>query len=207
MKFTDLTWVLALAAVMAACNSGPPITNAPNPNPGTGGTDGGGTGGTGGTGNAGGAVVGEGACINEDDRAAYMDLTYTNEAGETFTGPDAASEIGSDCLRGASGDPPLEGCGPEVGLVLGCAFAPGGCPQETIDALANCVRDCTQEATGLSDECVTCTGDTVACGAAFCTGACAQDPSAAGCIQCRCDNNCIQEFDECSGLPSDNECS
>ena len=196
MKLTNLIWVLALAGAVAACNSGPPITGeraGTTPPP---------TGGGGGTCDPGG---GDGACTNAADEAVYADLTYTDDAGAMFTGPDAASAIGSDCIFGTKqSDPLLEGCGEESGEVIAC-FATG-CPDEVVQAAADCVAQCTQDATGLSDECVTCTGDTVACGAAFCTGACVADTDAPGCIECRCANNCIQDFDSCSGLPSDCEC-
>ena len=201
MKLTNLIWVLALAGAVAACNSGPPITNE-KPPPATGGSNG--TGGTGGT------IVGDGACTTEENLAVYADLVYKDCDGVTHTGDDASSAIGSDCIFGcAVSEPPLEGCGIEAGLVLGCF---PNCPQDTIDAAATCVAQCTQDATaeaappGLSDECVDCTGDTVACGAAFCTTVCINDTNAPECIGCRCDNNCIQDFDSCSGLPSDNEC-
>ncbi len=206
MKLTNLIWVLALAGAMAACNSGPPITNEPGN--GDGGSNGsGGTNGTGGTGG-----VGEGACTDEANAAVYAELTYVDDAGATFTGDEAAAAIGSDCIFGTEASSPLlPGCGAEASAVLTCF--PAGCPQETIDALADCVASCVQDATAeatgtaLSDECVACTGDTVACGAAFCTTACVADTNAPQCIDCRCDNNCIQEFDACSGLPSGGECS
>ena len=195
MKLTNLIWVLALAGAVAACNSGPPITGeraGTTPPP---------TGGGGGTCDPGG---GDGACTNAADEAVYADLTYTDDAGETFTGPDAASAIGSDCIFGTkNSDPPLEGCGNQSAAVIACF---PNCSDAVIQAAADCVAQCTQDATGLSEECVTCTGDTVACGAAFCTSACVADTNAPGCIECRCTNNCIQDFDSCSGLPSDCEC-
>jgi hypothetical protein len=195
MKPTHLIWVLALAGVALACNSGPPITNAKPIDPGTGGTTG--------TGGAGG--LGEGACTNDADQAVYEDLTYTDAQGIIYTGTEAASAIGSDCIFGsADSDPVLAGCGTEAGNVVAC-FS-GGCDQPTIDALATCVAMCTQDATGLSDECMACTGDTVACGAAFCTSQCVSDTEAAICIDCRCDNGCTPDFDECSGLPSSGDC-
>jgi hypothetical protein len=97
----------------------------------------------------------------------------------------------------------------EAATVLGCF---PNCPADVIQSAADCVADCVQTATveaappGLSDECVACTGDTVACGAAFCTTDCINDTNDPKCITCRCDNNCIQSFDTCSGLPSDNQC-
>jgi len=197
MKLTNLIWVLALAAAVAACNTGPPITGIP---PATGGTGGSGTGGTGGSGTGGTGGMATGACTNDADQAVYDSLTYTDEAGATTTGSDAAGAIGSDCIFGApDASIPLDGCGTEASAVIAC-FATG-CPQDTIDALANCVTACTQDATGLSSECVACTGDTVACGAAFCTTQCVADTNAPQCIQCRCDNDCIPAFDSCSGLP------
>ena len=80
------------------------------------------------------------------------------------------------------------------------------CDQPTIDALATCVAMCTQDATGLSTECMACTGATVACGAAFCTSQCVSDTNAPICIECRCDNGCTPDFDECTGLPSSGDC-
>ena len=195
MKLTNLIWVLALAGAAAACNSGPPITGERPSLP---------TGGNGGSCDPGG---GDGACTNAEDAAIYEDLTYTDDAGETFTGADAASAIGSDCIFGTTkSDPLLEGCGTEAQGVLACFAAADGCPDEIIQALADCVAQCTQDATGLSEECMGCTGDTVACGAAFCTSECVADTNAQMCIDCRCINGCIPEFDTCSGLPSDCEC-
>jgi hypothetical protein len=197
MKPKNLIWVLALAGAAMACNSGSPITNEKPIDPGSGGS-----GGSNGSGGSGG--LGDGACTNEADQAVYADLTYTNEAGETFTGTDASSEIGSDCIFGTeTSDPVLPGCGDEAFLVVSCF---PNCDEPTIQAAADCVAQCTQDATGLSAECMACTGATVACGAAYCTGVCISDTNAPECIQCRCENNCIQAFDECSGLPSDGDC-
>jgi len=204
MKLTNLIWVLALAGAVAACNSGSPITGTPPPPPPTGGSGGSGTGGTGGTG---GGSPSEGNCINEADQAVYDQLEFTNSKGETTTGTDASSAIGSECVRGSNvSDPPIAGCGAETFAVISCL---GNCPQETIDALATCVEACTRdtiaEITGgdtLSDECLSCTGATVACGAAFCTPPCVADTTAQGCIDCRCEEGCTPAFIVCSGIPS-----
>ena len=201
MKLTNLIWVLALAGAAAACNSGPPITNEKPP----------GTGGTGGAGTV-------DACITDENKAVYDELVYIDCAGVTYTGDDASSAIGSDCIQGTTNPatcqngstPPIVGCGKLAGEVVSCTPL---CPQETIDAAADCVADCVQTATaevappGLSDDCVACTGDTVACGAAFCTLECVADSNAPNCITCRCDNNCIQSFDICTGLEPGGECS
>jgi hypothetical protein len=200
MKLTNLIWVLALAGAVAACNSGSPITGL-DPDLGTGGTAGSGSGGSGGSG---GVIPGN--CTNEADQAVYAQLEFTNGKGETSTGTDASSAIGSECVRGSTvSDPPVAGCGDETFAVIACL---GNCPQETIDALSTCVVNCTngtiEEITGdtLSDECIACTGATVACGAAFCTGDCVADTTAQPCIDCRCDAGCTPQFIICSGIPS-----
>jgi hypothetical protein len=201
MKPTHLIWVLALAGVALACNTGPPITNEKPIDPGTGGTTG--------TGGAGG--LGEGACTTEENLAVYEDLVYIDCDEMEHTGAAASSAIGSDCIFGttdpsrcpAGSVPPIPGCGPEAFAVVGCG---SGCDQATIDALATCVAMCTQDATGLSDECMACTGTTVACGAAFCTSECVGGTDLPPCVECRCENNCDSEFVKCSGLPSSIDC-
>jgi hypothetical protein len=212
MKVSNLMWILAFGGIVAAaCNSGPAIGTWP-PDASVGGSGGtGGTGATGGTGGTGG--LGEGACTDAADQAAYASLSYTNADGTTFTGVEAASEIGSDCIFGTKNadpptDPVLPGCETEAFAVLGCF---PNCDTTTINNLANCVAQCTQDATGLSGECVACTGDTVACGAAFCTNLCATDTNDPDCIDCRCGNNtgsrnCIEEYDACTGLSPTTTC-
>lgn len=213
MKLTNLIWVLALAGSVAACNSGSPYTKerppAVNPPPGSGGSNG--DGGAGGMIVEGcGLTVGTDPCVTEENIAVYEDLVYTNDDGEFSTCDEAASAIGSDCILGSSrSEPPVRGCGAESGVVLGCF---PNCPPDVVQAASECVTLCVlstiEQITGsaLSESCGACYGETVACGAAFCTNVCVNDSNAPACIDCRCLNNCIQSFDECSGLPSDNEC-
>jgi hypothetical protein len=194
---------LALACALAACNTGDPTWGLPYPSAGGSGGDGGG--GTGG--------AGEGFCTTAENQAVYEGLEYTDLQDNTFTGDEAASVIGSHCIGLSGGEENLPSsvntCEAQAGAVILCN---PNCPQATIDALADCVATCTQDSTvalsppGLSDDCVSCTGDTVACGAASCVAECSGDTNAPACIECRCDNNCIQEFDACSGLPSGGEC-
>lgn len=199
MKPINLIWVLALAGVVVACNSGPPISNEPDYGNGNGNGNGGSSG-TGGSGVGG----GDGACTNEADVAVYAELTYTDDDGNTFSGTDASAAIGADCIFGTeTSDPLLEGCGAESGVVIVCF---PNCEPSVTQALADCVAQCTQDATGLSTECMACTGGTVACGAASCTRQCVADTNAPICIDCRCDNNCTPDFDDCSGLPSGGDC-
>ena len=203
MKLTNLIWVLALAGAGMGCNSGTATTNVRIPPPGNGGS--GGSGGSAGIG-------GDGNCTNAEDQAVYADLTFINDDGIESSGSAAASAIGSQCIFGSQASVPVVGgCSQEAGDVIRC-FA-SGCPQETINALADCVALCTQDTTagiappGLSSECMACTGATVACGAAFCTNLCVSDTNAPDCIACRCENNCTPDFDTCSGLPSSGDCN
>ena len=140
----------------------------------------------------------------------YDNLTYIDDAGETYTGSDASAAIGSDCIFGTEQSTPLlAGCGDQARQVVACF---PNCDDATITAAADCVAKCTQDATaeasppGLSDDCVSCTGDTVACGAAFCTSQCVRDTNAPECIDCRCTNGCTPDFDVCTGLPSSGDC-
>jgi hypothetical protein len=193
MKLGNLIWVLALAGAAAACNSGPVVAGCSvDPVTGRCSTEGGECG----------PLVD--ACINPADAAAYSELTYTDQEGIVYMGPAASSAIGSDCIFGTTtSDPPLPGCGGQSFAVVECF---PNCEPEVIQAAADCVADCTQTATGLSDECVSCTGDTVACGAAFCTNLCIRDTNDPTCVECRCNNNCVPCFDLCSGLDPTTTC-
>ncbi|MBW1755433.1 MAG: hypothetical protein JRJ80_04625, partial [Deltaproteobacteria bacterium] len=104
MKLTNLIWVLGMAGMIAACNSGLPVDGC---RPGevvnndgrceSGGGPGGSPG-TGGTGGGGGSVGG--ACTNDEDQAVYAALEYTDADGEDHTGSAAATAIASDCVFG-----------------------------------------------------------------------------------------------------------
>ena len=201
MKLFNLIWVLALAGAVAACNSGLPITGEPPPPM----AGSGGNGGSTGNGGTGGAI--EGKCTTAENEAVYAELEYTNGKGEMSSGTDASSAIGSECVRGSvSSVPPVGGCGTETFAVIACF---PNCPDPVVQALADCVAQCTgdtiEDITGmrLSEDCLECTGATVACGAVFCTSQCVADTTAQICIDCRCDNDCTPEFVICSGIPSD----
>jgi len=146
-----------------------------------------------------------GACINDADRTTYESLVYVDGQGTLWTCIDAATEIGNDCVFGsAQSEPPLEGCRDQAGDVIACF---PNCPEEVIDAFGACVALCTARATGLSAGCANCYGEAAACGAAFCTFACAGgDLNSPPCISCRIENGCIPGFDACSGLPGDIDC-
>jgi len=198
MKLMNLIWVLGLAGVVVACNSGDALQGCADFNEltgtcgsATGGATG--TGGTGGTGNVGGAV--EGACTNEADTAVYDALEY-----KSLTGPEAASQMASDCVFG--------GCGQEAQGVLTCRSE---CEDE-IQALTDCVVECQQtqieDTTGerLTTECADCYGESVTCSAVNCASEGCTVPDSPTCVACRCLYNCTPGFDVCSGLPSQNTC-
>ncbi len=161
------------------------------------GLGGGGGGGTGGDGGG----TGEGACTDEANQTTYGQLEYTSRRNVESTGVASASDIGADCIFGPTTGP-SNGCGAQAGVIIG-----GDISQPALDALALCVEDCMSETivsiTGsddLSPECLGCYGESVVCGAAFCTAQCAADPTADQCIACRDTNGCLSEFDDCSGL-------
>lgn len=214
MKPMNLIWVLGLAVIAVACaewtNQEPlqgcddfnEVTGSCGTEPppaGTGGTNGG----TGGT-------SGDGACTNEADEAVYDALQY-DTGSESLEGPEAASQIASDCVFGNNNSTPTNpGCGPQAQAVLIC----GGinCDDETVQALTDCVVACQatviEEATGstLSQECSDCYGASVTCSAVKCATAGCTVPDSASCVACRCENDCTPGFDRCSGLPSQGTC-
>ena len=139
--------------------------------------------GGGGTGGVGGSVAD--ACTTAENLEVYENLTYTNDIGDTFTGTDAASEIGSDCIFGSGpaqaslADPQLDGCAVEATRLLTCL--PSSCADCTApDPPATCGQACTA-----IDECGdgftcfdgTCTDAVLA--AAACVVGCTQDATAA----------------------------
>jgi hypothetical protein len=215
MKLTNLIWVLGMAGMIAACNSGLPVDGCRpgevvnkdgrcEPISGTGGTPG-----TGGTGGTGGSVGG--ACTNEADQAVYEDLTYTNDDGESSSGSAAASAIASDCVFGADDTVPPEGCGNLAAIVVVCASS-GTCTPKMIQDLIDCVGECAQDTiesiTGsrLSDECGACYSESVACSAAKCATSGCSNPTSTECVECRCVEGCSPGFDVCSGLMPSGVC-
>jgi hypothetical protein len=60
-------------------------------------------------------------------------------------------------------------------------------------------KDCIVTATGLSDACATCFGDTVGCVVSKCLTPCLADSAGACCAICRA-ANCDKDFATCSGI-------
>jgi hypothetical protein len=71
-------------------------------------------------------------------------------------------------------------------------------------ALVMCVRDAVrmQLDPDLTDACLDCYLQAVACSVTNCATQCGLAPTSAMCLQCQMANNCIQNFFSCSGLPS-----
>jgi len=62
-----------------------------------------------------------------------------------------------------------------------------------------CVRDCMQSQTPLTDLCITCFVQQVDCVVDNCFFACAFSPGSAGCTDC-VESNCVLPFQECAGI-------
>lgn len=175
MKAMRLVCILALAVSVAACGDS---------SDGNGGDGGGGSGGDGGGGDggSGGALVDQ--CTNSADESVYEDAGD----GNLEDGQDAVSSFATACSTGE--------CGNLFGIVIGDPS------DENVQALADCVIECTGNEYDLSNGCLTCYGDVVSCGGANCVGACAADPSSELCDQCLIDNGCTGGFEDCSGIGS-----
>ena len=82
------------------------------------------------------------------------------------------------------------------------------CAAEPPENQATCVGGCLNLNAGTVS--MACQGTFVAatlCAAANCLAECATAPDSAACDMCRCDNNCVQDFETNSGIASATTCS
>ena len=214
MKLIGFVCALALAGAIGGCGdddngtgtggTGGGTGGSAGSGGGTGGTAGGGTGGTAGGGTGG--TSGDGFCQGADDMAVFANFTYTDEANETLAGDEAVAAVGGDCVFGAT-TLVSDGCFSETQAVL------QNNNDENRAALGACVGQCIiDQGAGLSAECISCYEDSVVCGAANCAAACATGTDEPACIACRCggnpaDENCFQNFADCSGFPPSDDCN
>jgi len=175
-----MNWLLILSFFVVGCaNDAPPTlpgTGTPIP-PGMGTGGDGGTGGAGGMGGEGGAGGGaKGACDNESD------LDAIDGADDTLR------NIARDC--GAPNNP---------SSLCGLIFS--------LQAYEECISECVEEeVAGLSTECATCYGALERCGVAqipSCRTPCQQNTCSDLCLNCLEGAGCIEDFEECRGLPGD----
>ncbi len=69
------------------------------------------------------------------------------------------------------------------------------------DDIETCVSECMQEDIAISEACSECYAASVKCTSTNCLAKCFK-PTAAECVSCQRENGCIDDFFECSGLPS-----
>lgn len=74
-------------------------------------------------------------------------------------------------------------------------------PDERPPAIKMCIDTNTSD--GITADCNECYVATALCGISNCVASCAADANSEACTQCLCENNCISDFEECSGRPSD----
>jgi hypothetical protein len=134
--------------------------------------------------------------------------------------PDPGGEFPDDCSdrsgqplsidRAAPADGLTEQCtnAADIAIIEGGSVNPTGAAGDcglvnlgTDDARV-CALFCVAQATDLSDGCASCYAATVACSITNCLGACAADPGADRCTECRDAQGCTQLFYDCSGLPN-----
>jgi len=173
-----MKWLLCFALLLAGCSDSPPPSagggsNLPGVGPGTGGA--GGAGGAGGTGGVGGAP--RGACDNAKDI-------------------DAAEAAGVSLREVASS------CGSLANVSTFCDNFKFNAEQ-----YEECVSDCVEdEVPGLSIECASCYGALERCGLVqfpSCRISCQQNLCSTLCLNCLNDAGCLEEYEDCRGLPGD----
>ena len=174
-----MKWLLVLSFCVAGCgNDAPPTvpgTGTPiPPGMGTGGTGGvGGAGGFGGEGGVGGGALG--ACDNDADLEAI--------------------EGADDTMRNIARD-----CGLPNNVSSFCASLIFNPPR-----YEECITDCVEESVdGLSAECSACYGELERCGLELlCRTQCQFNTCSESCLHCLNLAGCIEEFEDCRGLPGD----
>ena len=170
----------AVGAIAAGCGE-----DGSTPDIGIGGT----SGATGASGTGGAGFEKLSACPT--DEAAFADLSYTNP-NRTFVGREALHEISTACISLSCGDELTE------------LFRDN--TEVARSTYADCLEVCTTwqapEVLDFPEGCVACFAAERACDTAFCAGPCAT----VGCEFCLCENNCPQEFQNCTGFPSRTTC-
>ncbi len=140
----------------------------------------------------------DGTCDNETD-AATLESLMIGDA----TGAQAVRAAGQACaVEFVDGQAVIGPCF----VLLGAALGPDATP-EAIEALEGCFADCVGDATGFSDECSACYGESSTCGARNCATPCTclglpsgcEEAAAAACDTC-VNDNCTPAFNECSGI-------
>ena len=176
---SSMKWLVVLSVFVVGCaNDAPPAvpgTGTPvPPSMGSGGTGGvGGAGGIGGEGGAGGGALG--ACDNESD----LDALEAADGAPRDIARDCGlpNNVSSFCANLIFNPPLYEECITE-------------CVEETVD--------------GLSAECSACYGELERCGLeSFCRIQCQLNNCSRSCLDCLDLAGCIEEFEDCRGLPGD----
>jgi hypothetical protein len=175
-----MKWLVVLCLCVVGCaDDGPPRipgNGTPIP-PGTGSGGNGGAGGVGGVGGAGGVGGGAlGACDNDRDLEASEDVG------------DNVRDIARIC---GLPNNPSSWCG----LIF------------NLQDYEECINQCVErEVPGLSSECAACYGALERCGVAHmpsCRTPCQQNSCGDSCLTCLEGAGCIENFEDCRGLPGD----
>jgi hypothetical protein len=108
------------------------------------------------------------------------------------------NESDLEALEGADSSP--RDIARDCGRMFECANAIG-----ITGRYGDCVSDCVEETVdGLSTECSSCYGALERCGLeAFCRPQCQVNTCSTLCLDCLNRADCIEEFEDCRGLPGD----
>jgi hypothetical protein len=174
---SGVKWLLILSLCVVGCADGPPSVNGgPGSGVGSGSGGSGGSGGEGGGGGLGGIGGGGGQAPGACDNPSDLD----------------AIENADGSLRNIARDCGSFTCGPKV---------------QNPAEYESCVNICIDEQVqGLSTECTACYGAAERCSLESpCRLVCQNLSCSFVCLNCLDTGNCIQDLEECSGIP-DNTC-
>jgi hypothetical protein len=120
---------------------------------------------------------------------AYSDFTSTKFDEQTTSGKGCSLDGASVCSNDVTG---------AVGTCGKTCYFNVAHDDET---QAACVAPCIAQAVTLSDSCISCYVEDVACARNLCFAQCGFTPGSPECAKCRADNGCASAFYGCSGLP------
>lgn len=166
------------------------------------------------------AVFGIAACSDDDDSGGAAGSSAAGSggsagsaggagvAGSAGTAGSAGSGVSNQCTS-TSDQAAVAGTYGDGGTIVDLAAACGkGCLNDA-DKKA-CTTKCVVEGTGnaVSEGCASCFSASVMCTIDVCLADCIADATAPACTECRCGQksgqtrNCVQEYVDCSGIPS-----
>jgi hypothetical protein len=158
--------------------------------------DDGGDGGTGGT-TTGGSATGGAATGGGDTGGSATGGAATGGSGTGGGLPSVTCDPTGDGVCENETDCEFVESGEARSVASACGQT---CNTEPPAEKGPCAVACINMELGMSSECSACYAGLVGCTFDNCLGDCAADPSSSACVECQVENECLSDFETCSGL-------